>query len=97
MKIDSLQTVPDVLKEFARQLGTELNNHRLEIPEKFGRGYCTGFVFNENIRISVDFHNLLPSLHVYSKPCKISMNHRFEAHELADFGGIEDMVGGHWL
>jgi hypothetical protein len=34
-------------------LGTEVKNRRLEIPEKFGTGYCAGFVFNEHIRMLI--------------------------------------------
>jgi AraC-like DNA-binding protein len=34
-------------------LGTEVQNRRLEIPEKFGKGYCAGFVFNEHIRMLI--------------------------------------------
>ncbi len=47
------QTEPNVLKRLAQLLGTEVKNWRLEIPEKFGRGYCTGFVFNEYIRMLI--------------------------------------------
>lgn len=48
-------TVPSVLLELARRLGTELNKWRLDIPDQFGTGYCTGFVFNESIRLMI-FH-----------------------------------------
>jgi AraC-like DNA-binding protein len=48
-----LETVPNALKSFAHLLGTELKNWRLEIPEKFGSGYCLGFVFNEHIRMLI--------------------------------------------
>jgi len=53
MDKDKQQTEPNVLKRFAHLLGTEVKNWRLEIPEKFGRGYCTGFVFNEHIRMLI--------------------------------------------
>ena len=43
----------DILKKLAHLLGTEVKNGRLEIPEKFGKGYCTGFVFNEHIRMVI--------------------------------------------
>lgn len=46
MKKDRQQTEPNVRREFARLLETALKNWRLEIPEKFGNGYCAGFVFN---------------------------------------------------
>jgi AraC-like DNA-binding protein len=47
------ETEPNVLRSFAHSLGTELENWRLEIPEKFGSGYCAGFVFNEHIRMLI--------------------------------------------
>ncbi|SFE59066.1 AraC-type DNA-binding protein [Chitinophaga sp. CF118] len=50
---DKQQTEPNVLKRFAHLLGTDVKNRRLEIPEKFGKGYCTGFVFNEHIRMLI--------------------------------------------
>ncbi len=53
MENDMQQTEPNVLKRFAQLLGTELKNWRLEIPEKFGKGYCAGFVFNEHIRMLI--------------------------------------------
>jgi len=52
------QTVPNILKRLAHLLGTEVKNRRLEIPEKFGKGYCTGFVFNEHIRMLISNYEL---------------------------------------
>ncbi|WP_159474944.1 AraC family transcriptional regulator [Dyadobacter sp. 3J3] len=46
-------TVPNILKGFAHLLGADIKNRRLEIPEKFGKGYCSGFVFNEHIRMLI--------------------------------------------
>jgi AraC-like DNA-binding protein len=46
-------TEPNVLKRLAHLLGTEVKSRRLEIPEKFGKGYCAGFVFNEHIRMLI--------------------------------------------
>ena len=53
MEKDEQQTVPNVLKKFAELLGTGIKNHRINIPEKFGSGYCTGFVFNDHIRMLI--------------------------------------------
>jgi AraC-like DNA-binding protein len=53
MKWDKLQTEPAILRKFAQLLGTGLKNRRLEIPEKFGKGYCAGFIFNEYIRMLI--------------------------------------------
>ena len=56
------QTVPNVLKRLAHLLGTEVKNRRLEIPEKFGKGYCGGFVFNEHIRMIISNYELNENL-----------------------------------
>ncbi|MDR2773428.1 MAG: AraC family transcriptional regulator [Tannerella sp.] len=53
MEKESRQTVPNVLQRLAHLLGTEVKNGRLEIPKKFGKGYCAGFVFNEHIRMFI--------------------------------------------
>ena len=58
MKKDKLQTVPNILIKLAHLLGTEVNNRRLEIPEKFGKGYCAGFVFNEHIQMLISNYEL---------------------------------------
>ena len=50
---NSDQTEPLVLKNLALLLRTEVKNHRLDIPENFGQGYCTGFIFNEHIRMLI--------------------------------------------
>lgn len=52
------QTVPNVLKAFAHLLNTEIKDWKLEIPEKFGRGYCIGFRFNANIRMIISNYEL---------------------------------------
>jgi AraC-like DNA-binding protein len=57
-----LHTTPTVLLELARLLGTQVVQHRLEIPEKFGRGYCTGFVFNTHIRMLILNYELTENL-----------------------------------
>jgi len=57
-----METEPKVLKIFALRLGTEINNWRLDIPEKFGAGYCTGFVFNEHIRMLIFNYELNDNL-----------------------------------
>ena len=58
MEKDNRQTVPDILIRLAHLLGTEVKNRRLEIPEKFGKGYCAGFVFNEHIRMLISNYEL---------------------------------------
>lgn len=46
-------TVPHVLHKLAERLETKVVGHRLDIPEKFGTGYCTGFVFNDDVRMLI--------------------------------------------
>ena len=53
-----LKTVPNILIRLANLLGTELENRRLDIPERLGKGYCTGFVFNEHIRMFISNYEL---------------------------------------
>jgi hypothetical protein len=62
MKEDRQQTAPNVLIRLAHLLGTEVKNRRLEIPEKFGRGYCTGFIFNKYIRMLIMNYELYDDL-----------------------------------
>ncbi|MFD0794387.1 helix-turn-helix transcriptional regulator [Mucilaginibacter litoreus] len=58
MANDNLYSVPNILFNLAELLGTEVNNQRLEIPEKFGKGYCAGYVFNEHIRMIISDYEL---------------------------------------
>lgn len=51
-------TIPDVLKKLASLLGTEIKQRRLEIPSQFGKGYCTGFIFNDHIRMLISNYEL---------------------------------------
>jgi len=64
MKKNQRQTVPNILLSFAGLLGTEVKGNRVEIPEKFGKGYCAGFVFNEHIRMLVSNYELNEDLAV---------------------------------
>jgi AraC-like DNA-binding protein len=56
------QTVPLVLIRFAQALGTTIHNHRLTIPEHFGQGYCSGYIFNEHIRLLIADYELYQDL-----------------------------------
>jgi len=58
MEVYKQQTVPNILKKLALLLGVEVKNRRVEIPEKFGRGFCAGFVFNEQIRMLISNYEL---------------------------------------
>ncbi|ASZ13274.1 AraC family transcriptional regulator [Chitinophaga pendula] len=45
--------LPKVLQVFAEALGAAVSGHTLLIPEEFGRGYCSGFIFNAHIRMLI--------------------------------------------
>jgi len=62
MKENKQQTVSNILIKLAALLGTELKNGRLDIPEKFGWGYCTGFVFNEHIQMLISNYELIEDI-----------------------------------
>jgi len=64
MKKYEQQTVPNILLRFAHLLETEVRNNRVDIPEKFGSGYCAGFVFNEHIRMLISNYELNEDLMV---------------------------------
>jgi AraC-like DNA-binding protein len=73
MEKDKLQTEPSVLKKLAHLLGTEVKNGRLDIPEKFGTGYCAGFVFNEHIRMLILNYELNRNLVVNNPDSDVPM------------------------
>ncbi|MFV0469406.1 MAG: helix-turn-helix domain-containing protein [Dysgonomonas sp.] len=58
MEEEKQPTVPNILIKLAHLLGTEIRNRRLEIPDKFGTGYCSGFIFNEHIRMIISNYEL---------------------------------------
>lgn len=66
------QITPNVLTKLAHLLGTEVKDRRLIIPEKFGKGYCIGFVFNEHIRIIIS--NYILDKDVYVKNTEINIS-----------------------
>ena len=82
------QTTPNILKKLAQLLGTEIKNGRLEIPEKFGKGYCTGFVFNEHIRMIISNYELHkdiiienPDINLNGRTIFFKFQHIFPASE----------------
>jgi len=62
MEKDKQQSEPNVLNSLAHLLGTEVKNRRLDIPPKFGTGYCSGFIFNEHIRMLILNYELYEDL-----------------------------------
>lgn len=55
-------STPKIFIELAKQLGTKVANGRVDIPESFGKGYCSGCVFNEKIRILIFNYELKQDL-----------------------------------
>jgi len=53
MEAKKHQTEFNILKKLALLLGTNVRNRRVNIPEKYGKGYCEGFIFNEHIRMLI--------------------------------------------
>ncbi|MDR3060959.1 MAG: AraC family transcriptional regulator [Dysgonamonadaceae bacterium] len=74
MKKDRQQTIPDILIRLAHLLGTEIKNRRLEIPEKFGKGYCTGFIFNEYIRLLISDYELNEDIIIENPELDVRVN-----------------------
>jgi AraC-like DNA-binding protein len=72
MKRQSQSTVPNVLKSLAELFGTEVKNRTLEIPKKFGKGYCTGLVFNEHLRMIISNYELSEDLVIENQDIDIS-------------------------
>jgi AraC-like DNA-binding protein len=72
MEADKQQSVPKILKKLAVLLGTEVKKRRVEIPEKFGKGFCAGFVFNEHIRMLISNYELSEDLVVENPDIDIS-------------------------
>src|SRR3954466_954081 len=70
--MEQQQTEPGILKRLAFLLGTEVKNRRLEIPEKFGKGYCAGFIFNEHIRMLIMNYELNEDLVVKNPDIKVA-------------------------
>ena len=56
------QSVPNILSRFADLLGVAITDNRLTIPEKFGTGYCAGFVFNKHMRMLISNYELKEEL-----------------------------------
>jgi AraC-type DNA-binding domain-containing proteins len=72
MTKDMHQAVPNILKRLAILLGTEIKNKRLEIPKQFGTGYCTGFVFNEHIRMLISNYEINEDIVVENPEINVS-------------------------
>lgn len=82
MKKGQQQTVPNVLYRLAEVLGTEVNDRRLEIPEKFGTGYYAGSVFNEHIRMLICNYELNEDLIVNNPDINATINIEVDADYL---------------
>lgn len=51
MKENTSLHTPEVLRDFARALNAPIRRGRVDIPQKFGSGYCMGITFNPYIRM----------------------------------------------
>ncbi len=59
--MDKLKDLPKgagILVPFAELLGTEVENNRVIIPPRYGKGYTASFVFNQNIAMMINNHVL---------------------------------------
>ena len=61
-----------MLKEFAELLGTDVKDRRLNIPDKFGTGYCIAYDFNAHIRMMILDYELHEDLIVKNPSVKFS-------------------------
>ncbi|PQA56838.1 helix-turn-helix domain-containing protein [Siphonobacter curvatus] len=59
-------TVPKILPLLAQRLSTVIQNRIVVIPETFGSGTCSGYVFNEHIRLLILNYDLREDLIVKS-------------------------------
>lgn len=54
----------NILRQFAKQLETEVKGRRLDIPQSFGSGYCIEYVFNRYIRMLISNYQLKEDLEI---------------------------------
>lgn len=54
----------NILSQLAKQLGVELEGNRLDIPTKFGKGYCIEYIFNNYIRMLISNYELNTDIEV---------------------------------
>jgi len=64
MEKSKKETTPNILFKLAQLLGTEIENRTLEIPQQLGKGYCTGFVLNEHMRMIISNYQLYGDINV---------------------------------
>jgi len=53
MEANLFQNTPKVLHQFAAALGTEVLNNTVYVPAEFGSGYCSGYLFADQIRLLI--------------------------------------------
>jgi AraC-like DNA-binding protein len=63
-------SIPDVLLRLSNLFGTKLKNRTLQIPNRFGAGYCTGFVFNDHIRMLISNYELNEDIIIENRDIK---------------------------
>lgn len=47
------QNIPEVLRQFAAAMDTKVISNTLRIPAAFGSGYCSGYLFGDQIRLLI--------------------------------------------
>ncbi len=64
MEKEKQETIPRILLTLASLLGIEVKNRRLEIPERAGKGYCSGFILNDHIRMIISNYELIEDIDI---------------------------------
>lgn len=55
---NKLLSIPGILKNFAQRMHVVMQDNRLDIPARYGTGYCAGYVFNPHIRMLISNYEL---------------------------------------
>lgn len=92
------QTVPHILKNLAGLLGSEIKQRKLEIPSRFGKGYCTGLIFNKHIRMLISNYELYedliienPDVHIAKRMLFFKFQHIFPKTKISSGGNPAEM------
>lgn len=72
-----MDTLPPILKKLAQKLGTEVVGRKLEIPKEYGKGYCIGYVFNQQIRMVISHYELYKDLNIENQEIDPSKRYLF--------------------
>lgn len=92
MGYNQQQTEPVILRKLAHLLGTEVKNHRLDIPAEYGSGYCSGFVFNAHMRMYVFHYELHEDVVVENEEKDASPMLLFKFQHIIHDSGVSQKV-----